>query len=414
MSQKKWRPSQNEISILALGHYNQHPQKFKPSDTEWTVYAAFLASDSTEKLWVVSSATGTKCTASRNNGRILHDCHAEILAKRGLQHVLWLELLERLHGTKCDNETNLLQCMDDSSFKLKEGLQIHLFVSDSPCGDASIYDIIGDSAPQFTGSKLIARDDEKLKPGIDQIQSVSNIAVLRESVQELGQLRFKSGRSNLESSNRSTSLSCSDKILRWSVLGLQGQLLSRWITRPIIISTVVVGTDPRANQSAQLRALQRAIVMRKNAFEPSASDTSLHVSLEVFPQGKSAMEMSKRGDNGEPLSKCSKKTLAPSGISYNWQHRQGFEAIVGTRGLRQGKKPKCDEDYTKLQSRLSRASLSALAAKCAAPTTNSYHKYKQEETTWYEGRKLKLLGADRLKDWIRNSNDSGFVVARSR
>jgi hypothetical protein len=47
------------------------------------------------------------------------------------------------------------------------------------------------------------------------------------------------------------------------------------------------------------------------------------------------------------------------------------EVTVGARGIRQGKKPKCVEDYTKLQSRLSRAALVQLQQKSLCRRTKA-------------------------------------------
>lgn len=106
--------------------------------------------------------------------------------------------------------------------------------------------------------------------------------VAREQIQVLGALRIKSSRSNILSHLRSTSMSCSDKICRWSLLGLQGALLLHWIPSPIFLSSICVSEDLRSTitetpvtcnsespgggkinmargVSSQLVALQRAI-----------------------------------------------------------------------------------------------------------------------------------------------------------
>lgn len=67
-----------------------------------------------------------------------------------------------------------------------------------------------------------------------------------------GVLRVKPGRGE-----PTLSLSCSDKLARWGVLGFQGALLSHYLREALYFSTVVVGKCPYSQD-----AMHRALVSR--------------------------------------------------------------------------------------------------------------------------------------------------------
>jgi len=197
-------------------------------------------------------------------------------------------------------------------YQLDPNIEIHLYISDSPCGDASIYrtpttfltcetrKTTNKGGILYTGAKIIVSDETKVNAadcgGENQLLpnktnsnfksgnrrseflgvSTAGPVVAREEVQALGKLRIKSGRSNLPPHMRSHSHSCSDKIVLWSVLGLQGAMLTNFLNPPIIpLTSVVVSVDSRLsikdngncdelgnNFHQQKMALERAITSR--------------------------------------------------------------------------------------------------------------------------------------------------------
>jgi tRNA-specific adenosine deaminase 1 len=432
---------QDRVASCALDHYSNRISKGKPKDeSEWTVYAAIVAQQST-KLWVVSCATGTKCTAIRKEGWALHDGHAEVLARRGLVRVLWLELRDKLQNEK-PKENSLLGECENGQFQLRSDIQFHLYISDPPCGDASIYQVDTGSKEEilYTGAKVVVSKET----GIDanacggDHQLLEGTAVAREETQVLGKLRTKSGRSNLPVHLRSTSMSCSDKIVQWCVLGLQGGLLSKYVA-PIQLSSVVVSRDPRLKDgktsSEQQTALQRAIPDRIQAVwdyymqkvekseDWNKPVPSVYIVSQLFSSGKAVMankspsilDVVKKDQTSHEDSKNSNKrkrsgtsetTISPCGFALNWQQSDPTvtEMIVGARGIRQGKKPKALEDYQRLTSRLSRSEFVRLHKSLEKDSSKeSYQELKAKVCTkgWTE-LKSTILQEGPLAGWLRN------------
>jgi len=456
----------DRIALCALDHYCTHlPKKAKPKPEEWTVFAAIVAYHRLDnRMWVVSSASGTKCTAQRNNDFIVHDSHAEVLARRGFLRVLWHEIISKnsaSHETKGDVEGKLIPYsrglliessegvnegignselnskLVEKQYRLDPNIEIHFYISDSPCGDASIYRIpIASSHGEmeksnnnneilYTGAKviiskatnvdaadcggkhqLLSIQNTKVSKGNKEIEVIGNSTiepvVAREEIQALGKLRTKSGRSNLPAHMRSQSHSCSDKIVVWSILGLQGAMLTKYLSPPVVpLTSVVVSIDSRfltentiinneMEYHQQQIALERAIPDRvKNVWSSLERERhqklpswkpkipTVHIVRGVFESGKAAMlvasEAKMNSGNKRKRISCdgelicsngkketrddSKKKAPPCGTAFNWNQNEGLEVLVGARGIKHGKKPKRPEDIEKLASRLSRAKL---------------------------------------------------------
>jgi len=467
----------NQIASCALDHYHtQLTKKAKPKPgEEWTVFAAIVAFHRVDnRMWVISSATGTKCTAQRHNDLILHDSHAEVLARRGFIRILLSEIMKNNSGNTDDGKNiiscshNLLiestNCGDEGfnnakiestpkgkQYQLDPNIGIHFYISDSPCGDASIYRIpstfdmaknSNNNGILYTGAKVIISEATKVDStdcgGEHQLLPIKNNAtskkgnedntntsisepqtsgpvLAREEIQGLGKLRTKSGRSNLPAYMRSHSHSCSDKIVLWSVLGLQGAILTKFLNPPVIpLTSVVVSIDSRLllkddsiahNEEGkqeqhyqQQIALERAISDRvRNVWEflereqrdklPSWTPAipTVHIVRKVYESGKAAMIVTLKGNHfsGEKrkLSNCNQekecsgenrklerdygknnntmkaRRVSPCGVAFNWNQNEGIEVLVGARGIKHGKKPKTPQDIQKLASRLCREKL---------------------------------------------------------
>jgi len=201
------------------------------------VIAAFIQTWGSD-MSAVSVATGTKHLDSEHwnapaDGLRLVDSHAEVLARRALVRYLAAMVAKDAAG-------------EESVFRdgvLREGVEFHLYVSTEPCGDARRFHAGAGSKRKHPGSALSIHCANLAHP-------------------EMGKLCTKilagMGASPTDSSGtaaaRRVSMSCSEKVLKWAVCGLQGSLLLSVLREPVVLTSVVLGSDGSRRHHAE-RAL---------------------------------------------------------------------------------------------------------------------------------------------------------------
>lgn len=222
----------SRIAATVIELYTKLPRNGKPGfGDEFTVLSAIVAKVGNDSIIIpLSLATGTKCIGANignSSGIYLNDSHAEVLARRGFIRYLYscaIHLLQSCTTEPIDYEwCPLMINPQNGLLSVKDTWTFHLYISDNPCGDSSIYELQYDitcnkeKEISFTGAKLVEAHHSSPAMTIE-----SSEARHREEQQALGALRTKSGRSDIALSDRTTSMSCSDKICRWISLGLQG------------------------------------------------------------------------------------------------------------------------------------------------------------------------------------------------
>jgi double-stranded RNA-specific adenosine deaminase len=209
----------------------------------WNVLAAFIVKLKQDHDGdVVAIGTGDGCIMRKAvavNGRAILDSHAEVIARKALLKYFYKQI--RLLYQNMTAESIFEYNPDSGKLRLKETVSIHMYTSMAPCGDALA----------FTASESpIVREDEseKMNAGIHTPTFDSKLH---------GQLRVKSeiGLTTIPFERLTTlptwesiqkqgvnvkSMSCSDKILKWNVLGLQGCLLSQYL-EPVYLSSLTLG-----------------------------------------------------------------------------------------------------------------------------------------------------------------------------
>ena len=152
------------IAETVIQKFLSLPKAGKPNETEWTVLAGIVAvQHGTQagdgrgpheeadplRIAVISLATGTKCLNPSKlspDGQVLNDSHGEVLARRGFIRALHLQIewLLSQAGDGGSYDGCLLRVERSSdTFRicLREDVSLHLYVSQAPCGDASIFEV---------------------------------------------------------------------------------------------------------------------------------------------------------------------------------------------------------------------------------------------------------------------------------
>lgn len=340
--------------------------------------------------------TGLKCLPFSKlckTGDILHDSHAEVIARRGFMKFL----LDQVNNDQKDSPFYL----QDEKFALKSEYSFHMYISQSPCGDASMTALADHQTPesfeQFQSGSLKRKRVEETpfltnNMFINKRQKGANQQFRRGRYEfdRLGVLRTKPGRIDSEPT---LCMSCSDKLARWNVLGLQSSLLSH-LFHPIYLESITVGD--MYHQDALERALYRRLDALEDLPQPYKLNHPVISKTEIsFEASKSSLEKSYSS-----TIPCSTSILWVSGMA---------KSEVFVNGQKQGA-PKNKPTNVKTRPSICKLSMFHeflntyyLFKKQENDDTKSYLEWKKE-ATGYQEVKIRLL-EQVFQSWVQTPSE---------
>uniref|UniRef100_A0A8C9X8J0 Adenosine deaminase RNA specific B1a n=1 Tax=Sander lucioperca TaxID=283035 RepID=A0A8C9X8J0_SANLU len=225
------------VSRLVVEKFSELTEDFTAPHAQRKVLAGVVMTIGADvkEAQVICVSTGTKCINGEymsDRGLALNDCHAEVLARRSLVRFLYSQLEHFLSDQEEEQQKSIFtQCEHRRGFRLKENVQFHLYISTSPCGDARIFSpheaAMEDQGDRHPNRKARGQLRTKIESGEGTIPVRSSNTIQTWD----GVLQGE----------RLLTMSCSDKIARWNVVGLQGSLMS-YFTEAVYFSSIILGS----------------------------------------------------------------------------------------------------------------------------------------------------------------------------
>ncbi|KAJ8247066.1 hypothetical protein GJAV_G00258380 [Gymnothorax javanicus] len=362
------------VSRLVVDKFSELTDGFTSPHARRKVLAGVVMTTGTDvkEAQVICVSTGTKCINGEymsDRGLALNDCHAEIVARRSLIRYLYTQL-ELFLSKKDEQQKSIFSRCSSQGYRLKDHVQFHLYISTSPCGDARIFSPhevgVEDQGDRHPNRKARGQLRTKIESGEGTIPVRSSNTIQTWD----GVLQGE----------RLLTMSCSDKITRWNVVGVQGSLMS-YFTEPIYFSSIILGSLYHADH------LSRAVYQRV-------------ADIEALPR---SFILNRPLLSGISNAEARQPGKAPN-FSVNWTvGDQGLEVINATTGKDDAGRPSrlCKQAlytrWVRLHSKLSST------LRIQQPRPSSYHEAKQAALEYHSAKQalMKAFQKAGLGAWVK-------------
>uniref|UniRef100_A0A8C9RYW3 Adenosine deaminase RNA specific B2 (inactive) n=1 Tax=Scleropages formosus TaxID=113540 RepID=A0A8C9RYW3_SCLFO len=241
-------------SMPFLMKYRELAGRCPPLHTRHKVLAGIVMTRGLDlrQAQVVAISTGTKCINGEymsDQGLVVNDCHAEVIARRALVRFLYCQLEVFLRE---DWEQSIFIRRKEGGYRLRENILFHMYISTSPCGDARLnspYEITADfplgvpcHGPVSPPPPLFLPPVHSGRPSVKKFHS--HLRTKIESGEGTLPVRSRTDAQAWDGvlqGEQLVTMSCTDKISRWSVLGVQGSLLAHFL-EPVYLHSLTVGS----------------------------------------------------------------------------------------------------------------------------------------------------------------------------
>ncbi|EGX95005.1 tRNA-specific adenosine deaminase [Cordyceps militaris CM01] len=392
----------NVIAEAVLAQFDKLPAKRKPKVRdnglhEWVPISGIVAEED-GVFTCLSLATGMKCLPTSKmqdcNGVGLHDWHAEILAIRTFNRHVLDECARSVDGGS-SGLVERTSSLEDGTwpFRLRQGVKLHMYASEAPCGDASMENLMAAQEDASPWDAPAQADTAPQLPG-------------RAYFSQLGVVRRKPARSDAPPT---LSKSCSDKLALKQCTSLLASLPSLFVDPgSAYLDTLVLPAD-QYSAAACRRAFSAAGRMRAVAADDEATMEGGY-RFRPFAVATTTVQFafSRRAVRAR-----SDDRVAASNLAAAWAPSTGDESLLG--GVVQGYRPFLPRGASRMARRSMWRECRALAARlpdwpalATQLAAETHGQVKQGPLLAARNRVKARAREVALPGWIRNTGDDTF------